>query len=47
MKLRDAFNYMVQLIDSGVEFSDAQWKASNKFRVSSDALAEMYDQQYS
>lgn len=40
--LDKAFEYMVSLIESGVEYPDAQWKASSKFAVSADELADMY-----
>lgn len=42
-KLDKAFEYMNSLIDSGVEYPDAEWKACLKFSVLAEDLTEMYD----
>jgi hypothetical protein len=41
-KIDEAFEYMLKLIDEGVEYPDAQWKASSKFAVNGDTLQAMY-----
>ncbi|MBP7662266.1 hypothetical protein KFE26_18105 [Shewanella sp. M16] len=41
--LEEAFKYMVSLIETGFEYPDAEWKASSRFSVSAEELAEMYD----
>jgi hypothetical protein len=46
MKEELAFNYMLSLIDCGVEFPDAQWEASKKYHIACERLAEIYDEQY-
>lgn len=38
-----AYVYMLGLIESGTEYPDAQFKASQKFGVSHTELQEMYD----
>lgn len=40
-----ALEYLIQLIDDGYEYPDAQYKASQKFKVSSEELQERYDDQ--
>lgn len=42
-KEQRAFDYMVALIQQGVEFPDAQYKAATLFGVSQDVLQAMYD----
>ena len=39
-----AYAYMLALIEDGMEYPEAQWKAAHKFHVSADALQEMYDE---
>ena len=41
--MQHAYDYMISLIDSGIEYPDAEWKAASKFGVSCDDLREMYD----
>lgn len=41
--MQQAYEYMVSLVGSGVEYPDAEWKAASKFGVSCDELREMYD----
>lgn len=41
--MSDALAYMVELIADGMEFPDAQWKASQRYKVSADELTEEYD----
>jgi hypothetical protein len=41
--MQQAYDYMILLISSGVEYPDAEWKAAHKFGVSSDELRNMYD----
>lgn len=38
-----AVDYMLQLIEDGMDYPDALYKTSDKFRISHDALAEAYD----
>lgn len=38
-----AFDYMLELIQQGVEYPEAQWKAAQRFQVSMDTLQAMYD----
>lgn len=45
-KLDKAFNYLIELMDDGAEYPDAELLASMKFRVSVDELRELYDSQY-
>ncbi|MNF20813.1 hypothetical protein D3C87_616150 [compost metagenome] len=40
-----ALEYLIQLIDDGYEYPDAQYKASQKFKVSAEELQERYDDQ--
>ncbi len=42
--LNAAYAYMLALIEDGMEYPEAQWKAAHKFHVSADALQEMYDE---
>lgn len=32
--MQEAFEYMLKLIQEGVEYPDAEWKASSTFKVS-------------
>lgn len=46
-KLIAAFNTMLELIASGVEFPDAQWKVTVQYKLSdaqADRLVSMYDE---
>lgn len=43
--MQQAYDYMISLIASGVEYPDAEWKAAKKFGVSGDELREMYDEE--
>lgn len=38
-----ALDYLITLIQSGYEYPDAEWKASQKFGISCDELRELYD----
>lgn len=40
--MQQAYDYMISLIDAGVEYPDAEWKAASKFGVSCEVLSEMY-----
>lgn len=42
-RLNDAYVYMLSLIADGVEYPDAQWRASCDFDVHHTQLQEMYD----
>ena len=44
--MSQALDYMLNLIDAGYDYSDALYKASAKFKVTSDALQEAYDDIY-
>lgn len=41
-----ALNYLDQLLDEGVEFPDAIWKATQKYNVSAQDLQAAYDGEY-
>jgi hypothetical protein len=41
--MSDALAYLLTLITDGIEFPDAVWKTTQKFRVSAEALTEEYD----
>lgn len=41
--MKKALNYLVDLIDNGMDYPDALYKASDKFHVAHDILAEAYD----
>jgi hypothetical protein len=38
-----ALTFLLLLIQDGVEYPDAEWKAASKFQVGSDALRRAYD----
>lgn len=42
-RANEAYLYMLELIEEGVEYPDAQWKASSLFDVSHEDLQTMYD----
>ena len=42
-RTNDAYLYMLELMEGGVEYPDAQWKASSRFDVSYEDLQTMYD----
>jgi hypothetical protein len=42
-----AFDYLSDLIDKGMEYPDAEWKAWRKFNVESDDLRALYDHETS
>jgi len=42
-KLNKALTYCIELIAAGQEYPDASAAAAAKFNVSTDALAEAYD----
>lgn len=49
MKLTKAYNYMIDLINKGVDYPVAQWEASKKFELTKDndiidKLNDMYDE---
>lgn len=44
-RLSKAYAYLLELIEKGVEYPDAEWKAASKFDVASDDLRAMYDEQ--
>lgn len=41
--LDQALTHLVRLVERGVEFPDAQWKATQRYKVDADELAEVYD----
>lgn len=41
--MTDALKYLLALIADGVEFPDALWKATQKFRVDAETLTAEYD----
>lgn len=43
--LQRALLYLKQLIEAGVEYPDAHYRASTKFGVSSEALQSLYDEE--
>ena len=45
MKLHKAYVYMKTLIDNGMDYCDAQYKASEKFKVNYAKLQFYYDAQ--
>ena len=45
MKLHKAYVYMKTLISNGMDYSNAEWKASEKFKVNNDKLKFYYDAQ--
>ena len=42
--LEKAFKYLIELVQKGVEFPDACWKASQKYGVPYVKLREKYDE---
>lgn len=42
-RVNTAYLYMLELIDKGVEYPDAEWRAASRFNVPSKDLREMYD----
>lgn len=42
-KLEQACNYLIMLIKSGIDFPDAAFKASQKFKVNQSMLEREYD----
>ena len=40
--MQQAFEYMISLIESGIEYPDAEWKAASRYGVSCEVLSEMY-----
>jgi hypothetical protein len=42
----DALTYLMKLIDDGIEYPDAEWKASQRYGVSADDLRNDYDRQF-
>lgn len=43
-KLDAALHYLLQLITAGIEYPDAEWRASQKFGVPSTNLRDAYDE---
>ena len=41
----NALEYLIYLIETGVEYPDAEFKAAKKFTVPSDELRACYDAQ--
>ena len=41
--MTQALNYLISLINSGMEYPDAEWKTAQKFKVSAADLCEAYD----
>ena len=39
----EALHALLEMIDEGVEYPDAQWKCCRKFKVSAQALQDAYD----
>jgi hypothetical protein len=46
MDVYSALEYLDELIDQGIEFPDALYKASKKFKVDYKALQDAYDGTY-
>lgn len=42
-QLDTALQYLLQLIDEGVEYPDAEWKATQRHNVPADMLRQAYD----
>lgn len=43
-KLDAALQYLLQLIRDGIEYPDAEWKASQRHGIPADALRTAYDE---
>lgn len=43
-KLDQALNHLISLIDGGMEYPDAEWKAVSKFKVPQGELCAAYDE---
>lgn len=41
--MEEALSYLKELIDSGYEYPDAEWKTANLFKVSCWKLRQAYD----
>jgi hypothetical protein len=41
-----ALNYLDELVDQGIEFPDALYKASSRFKVDHQLLQDAYDGKY-
>ncbi|MFK7941828.1 MAG: hypothetical protein AB8B85_02760 [Paracoccaceae bacterium] len=41
--MMSAYEYLIEMIDQGVEYPDAEWRAVSRFGVDVAALAELYD----
>lgn len=41
-----ALNHLRSLVEAGIEYPDAEYKASTRFNVSADALRSAYDNQH-
>lgn len=44
--MEQALNYLNALINQGMDYSDAQHKASAKYGVDADTLQQAYDDQF-
>ena len=44
--MEQALQHLNALTDQGMDYSDAQYKASNKYGVDADALQQAYDDQF-
>lgn len=42
-RLEAALQYLLQLIDEGVEYPDAEWKATQRHNIPADTLRQAYD----
>ena len=42
-RLNSAYLHLLELIESGMEYPDAEWKAASRFDVPHDDLRAMYD----
>jgi len=44
--MEQALEYLNNLINQGMDYSDAQYKASDKYGVDADVLQQAYDDQF-
>lgn len=44
--MQKALQYLNSLIEQGIDYPDAQYKASAKYNLDADALQQTYDDQF-
>ncbi len=43
LELKEALAFMIELLEMGVEYPDAQYQTTVSFEVDADALSQAYD----